>query len=69
MIIFLLELPIIILPGQKFILSNAELQVSPKWVFSGGVRFGVSDYAYLPYRLINHFREVSVKPLRVCCME
>lgn len=26
---------------------NANIELHPKWVFSGGVRFGVSDYAYL----------------------
>jgi type IX secretion system PorP/SprF family membrane protein len=26
---------------------NADIELSPKWVFSGGIRFGVSDYSYL----------------------
>jgi type IX secretion system PorP/SprF family membrane protein len=26
---------------------NANIELSPKWVVSGGVRFGVSDYSYL----------------------
>jgi len=26
---------------------NANIELHPKWVFSGGVRFGVSEYAYM----------------------
>jgi len=26
---------------------NASIEIFPKWVFSGGIRFGVSDYSYL----------------------
>jgi type IX secretion system PorP/SprF family membrane protein len=26
---------------------NANIEIFPKWVFSGGIRFGVSDYSYL----------------------
>ncbi|MFI5187071.1 MAG: PorP/SprF family type IX secretion system membrane protein [Chitinophagales bacterium] len=26
---------------------NASIELYPKWVFSGGIRFGVSDYAYV----------------------
>jgi type IX secretion system PorP/SprF family membrane protein len=27
--------------------NNANIQLNPKWVFSGGIRFGVTDYAYM----------------------
>jgi len=33
-------------PGASFY-RNAAIELNPKWVFSGGLRFGVSDYAYL----------------------
>ena len=33
-------------PGNSFY-RNAGIELDPKWVFSGGLRFGVSDYAYL----------------------
>ncbi len=26
---------------------NANIELNPKWVFSGGLRFGVTDYAYI----------------------
>ena len=26
---------------------NASIELFPKWVFSGGIRFGVSDYSYI----------------------
>lgn len=26
---------------------NAGIEIEPKWVFSGGMRFGVTDYAYI----------------------
>jgi hypothetical protein len=26
---------------------NANIELFPKWVFSGGIRFGVSDYSYI----------------------
>jgi type IX secretion system PorP/SprF family membrane protein len=26
---------------------NAKIELFPKWVFSGGIRFGVSDYSYI----------------------
>ena len=33
-------------PNTSFY-SNANIELYPKWVFSGGLRFGVSDYAYM----------------------
>jgi type IX secretion system PorP/SprF family membrane protein len=33
-------------PNSSFY-GNATIELNPKWVFSGGLRFGVSDYAYL----------------------
>ncbi|MBK6937765.1 MAG: PorP/SprF family type IX secretion system membrane protein [Chitinophagaceae bacterium] len=29
---------------------NANIELHPKWVFSGGIRFSVSDYAYLTFQ-------------------
>jgi len=33
-------------PNESFY-RNANIELFPKWVFSGGIRFGVSDYAYV----------------------
>ncbi len=33
-------------PGGSFY-RDANIQMYPKWVYSGGIRFGVSDYAYV----------------------
>ena len=33
-------------PNQSFY-RNSNIELFPKWVFSGGIRFGVSDYAYV----------------------
>ena len=33
-------------PNTSFY-RNANIELYPKWVFSGGLRFGVSDYAYM----------------------
>jgi len=33
-------------PNESFY-RNANIELYPKWVFSGGIRFGVSDYAYV----------------------
>ena len=33
-------------PNESFY-RNAGIELFPKWVFSGGIRFGVSDYAYV----------------------
>jgi len=33
-------------PGNSFY-RNSGIELIPKWVFSAGLRFGVSDYAYL----------------------
>lgn len=33
-------------PGNSFY-RNAKIELNPKWVFSGGIRFGVSEYAYM----------------------
>ena len=33
-------------PNNSFY-RNINIEIHPKWVFSGGIRFGVTDYAYL----------------------
>jgi type IX secretion system PorP/SprF family membrane protein len=33
-------------PGNSFY-RNAKIELNPKWVFSGGIRFGVTEYAYM----------------------
>lgn len=33
-------------PNESFY-RNANIELYPKWVFSGGIRFGVSDYGYV----------------------
>lgn len=33
-------------PNNSFY-RNAKIELSPKWVFSGGIRFEVSEYAYM----------------------
>jgi type IX secretion system PorP/SprF family membrane protein len=33
-------------PKESFY-RNANIELFPKWVFSGGIRFGVSDYSYI----------------------
>lgn len=33
-------------PNTSFY-SNTTIELQPKWVFSGGLRFGVSDFAYI----------------------
>jgi len=34
-------------PGQSFFYQNSNLELTPKWVFSAGIKLGVSDYAYM----------------------
>ena len=34
-------------PSQSFFYQNSNLQLIPKWVFSAGIKLGVSDYAYM----------------------
>lgn len=34
-------------PNQSFFYQNANLELNPKWVFSAGLKLGVSDYAYM----------------------
>ena len=36
-------------PNKAFY-RNANIELNPKWVFSGGLRFGVTDYAYLTFQ-------------------
>jgi hypothetical protein len=33
-------------PNESFY-RNANIELFPKWVFSGGIRFGISDYGYV----------------------
>ena len=37
---------------------NAKIELEPKWVFSGGLKFGVSEYAYLTLQA-DHSRQGS----------
>lgn len=34
-------------PSQSFFYQNSTLELIPKWVFSAGIKLGVSDYAYM----------------------
>lgn len=34
-------------PNQSFFYQNSNLELVPKWVFSAGIKLGVSDYAYM----------------------
>ncbi|RYZ53576.1 MAG: type IX secretion system membrane protein PorP/SprF [Sphingobacteriales bacterium] len=44
-------------PNQSFYRDPA-IELNPKWVFSGGVRFGISEYAYLTMQA-DHSRQGS----------
>ncbi|PZR27164.1 MAG: hypothetical protein DI535_12010 [Citrobacter freundii] len=44
-------------PNQSFYRDPA-IEINPKWVFSGGIRFGVADYAYLTLQA-DHSRQGS----------
>ncbi len=39
---------------------NATIELQPKWVFSGGLRLGVSDYAYITI-MADHTRQGNYK--------
>ncbi len=39
---------------------NATIELQPKWVFSGGLRLGVTDYAYITI-MADHTRQGSYK--------
>ncbi|HEX7846199.1 MAG TPA: PorP/SprF family type IX secretion system membrane protein [Chitinophagaceae bacterium] len=43
---------------QNSFYRNANIELNPKWVFSGGVHFGVSDYAYITLQA-DHSRQGS----------
>jgi len=34
-------------PNQTFFYRNANIELEPKWVFSGGIKLGVADNAYM----------------------
>lgn len=34
-------------PAQAFFYRNANIELHPKWVFSGGIKLGISDYAFM----------------------
>ena len=34
-------------PNQTFFYRNATIELQPKWVFSGGIKLGVADNAYM----------------------
>ncbi len=34
-------------PNQTFFYRNANIELQPKWVFSGGIKLGVADNAYM----------------------
>jgi type IX secretion system PorP/SprF family membrane protein len=40
--------------------SNAAIELQPKWVFSGGLRLGISDYAYITLQA-DHSRQGNFK--------
>lgn len=40
--------------------QNAGIEIEPKWVFSGGIRLGVTDYAYITV-LADHSRQGGYK--------
>jgi type IX secretion system PorP/SprF family membrane protein len=42
-------------PNNSFY-RNKEIELYPKWVFSGGLRFGVSEYAYLTIQADQSFQ-------------
>lgn len=42
-------------PNNSFY-RNASIELHPKWVFSGGLRFGVTDYAYLTIQADQSFQ-------------
>jgi len=44
-------------PNQSFYRDPA-VEINPKWVFSGGIRFGVADYAYVTLQA-DHSRQGS----------
>lgn len=44
-------------PNQSFY-RNAGVELNPKWVFSGGLRFGVSEYTYVTVQA-DHARQGS----------
>lgn len=39
---------------------NAGIEIAPKWVFSGGIRLGVTDYAYITIQA-DHSRQGNFK--------
>ncbi|MEO5946042.1 MAG: PorP/SprF family type IX secretion system membrane protein [Chitinophagaceae bacterium] len=43
-------------PNQTFFYSNTNIELQPKWVFSGGIKLGVSDNAYMTI-LADHSRQ------------
>lgn len=45
-------------PNQTFFASNGNIELDPKWVFSGGLKLGVADYAYMTI-LADHSRQGS----------
>ena len=34
-------------PNQSYFYRNANIELQPKWVFSGGLKLGVADHAYM----------------------
>ena len=43
-------------PSQTFFYRNASIELEPKWVFSGGIKLGVADNAYMTI-LADHSRQ------------
>lgn len=45
-------------PSQTFFSTNGNVVLDPKWVFSGGLKLGVADYAYMTI-LADHSKQGS----------
>jgi type IX secretion system PorP/SprF family membrane protein len=43
---------------KKSFYGQGQIEIAPKWVFSSGLRFGVSDYAYLTFQA-DHTRQAA----------
>jgi hypothetical protein len=54
-------------PNASFY-RTANIELFPKWVFSGGIRFGVSDYGLYYPPADQSMQGAYKKPSRVACM-
>ena len=44
---------------------NAGIEIEPKWVFSGGMRFGVTDYAYITLQAFLHWNDALIPVVKL----